>query len=210
VAHNLSHLDTMFSSHVCAEDVNLHVHALQWASGAQTLLPYMLRGARTVILDESVFDPAAVVDALADEQVTGALIPGPMLTAILDAIEQRGSFRHRIRRLVTLFATPEQLERTTELLGGPVWSRTRCHRARCAGDTSHFGRGSKCAQAHGLGGSPRVAVHRTRHRRWERIAPAPRAARRDRGAQRNVHERVLAGLQCRGRRIPSRRLVSLA
>jgi acyl-coenzyme A synthetase/AMP-(fatty) acid ligase len=123
VAHNANHLDTLSSSPLGEDDVNLHAHALQWASGAQTLLPYMLRGARTVLLDDAVFDPAAVVDAFEREQATGVLLPGPMLVGVLDAIQTRASFNHRLRRLVTLFATPELLERTSETLG-PVWCHT--------------------------------------------------------------------------------------
>jgi acyl-CoA synthetase (AMP-forming)/AMP-acid ligase II len=45
-----------------------------------------------------------------------------MLAPVLDAIEARPRFEHRLRRLVTLFATPELLDRTTRVLG-PVW----CH-----------------------------------------------------------------------------------
>ena len=47
IANNLEHLDT-FSPGAAAvgpQDVNLHFHALQWASGFQTLMPYLLRGA---------------------------------------------------------------------------------------------------------------------------------------------------------------------
>jgi acyl-coenzyme A synthetase/AMP-(fatty) acid ligase len=122
VAHNLMHLDVLDHSPVGADDVNLHVHALQWASGAQTLFPYMLRGARTVVLDDSTFDPGRVADAITDSGATGLLLPGPMLAPLLDAIEARPTFEHRLHRLVTLFATPELLARTTAVLG-PVW----CH-----------------------------------------------------------------------------------
>lgn len=127
VAHNINHLDTLASNPLTATDVNLHVHALQWASGAQTLLPYMIRGARSVLVDDAGFDPVAIATTMASEHVTGVLLPGPMLIAILDAIESLPSFSHQLRRLVTLFATPELLQRTTKILG-PVW----CH---CYGAT---------------------------------------------------------------------------
>jgi acyl-coenzyme A synthetase/AMP-(fatty) acid ligase len=127
VAHNINHLDTLASSPVSEDDVNLHVHALQWASGAQTLLPYLIRGARSVLLDDAGFDPMAIAQTIASQRVTGVLLPGPMLVAILDAIEALPSFTHRLRRVVTLFATPELLQRLTKTLG-PVW----CH---CYGAT---------------------------------------------------------------------------
>ena len=122
VTHNLLHLDTLSDAALGSGDTNLHVHALQWASGAQTLLPYMIRGARNVVVDDASFEAARIVDAIEQERATGVLIPGPMLTAVLDEIETRPRFEHRLRRLVTLFATAELLARTTELLG-PVW----CH-----------------------------------------------------------------------------------
>ena len=122
VIHNLEHLDTLHEVAVCGEDTNLHVHAVQWASGAQTLLPYMIRGACNVLLDDATFDPRLIVDSIERESATGVLIPGPMLTMVLDEIEKRQRFEHHLRRLVTLFATPELLSRATQLLG-PVW----CH-----------------------------------------------------------------------------------
>ncbi|MFE9689664.1 class I adenylate-forming enzyme family protein [Micromonospora sp. NPDC005806] len=124
VGQNLQHLDTFADgiSAVGPDDVNLHIHALQWATGAQTLYPYLLRGARTVLLDDRTFDPAHAVDTLVAERVTGVLVPAPMLTPMLDVIEARGGIEHRLRRLVIFFATPELLERTTAALG-PVW----CH-----------------------------------------------------------------------------------
>jgi acyl-coenzyme A synthetase/AMP-(fatty) acid ligase len=120
VVHNLIHLGGM--EPFGREEVNLHVHALQWASGAQTLLPYMLTGACTCVLDDSAFGPNAIVAAIEATGATGLLLPGPMLALVLDAIEAQGGFSHRLRRLVTLFCTPELLERTTRVLG-PVW----CH-----------------------------------------------------------------------------------
>jgi acyl-coenzyme A synthetase/AMP-(fatty) acid ligase len=120
VAHNLMHLSTMAA--FGEDEVNLHVHALQWASGAQTLMPYVLQGARTAVLDDATFDPAAIATAIQHTRATGVLLPGPMLAPVLDAIERQAGFAHRLRRVVTLFATPELLERTTRVLG-PVW----CH-----------------------------------------------------------------------------------
>src|SRR5262249_39702883 len=87
-----------------------------------TLLPYMLHGARTIVLDDAEFDPARVAAAIQESGATGVLLPGPMLGPVLDAVEARPAFSHRLRRLVTLFATPELLERTTRVLG-PIW----CH-----------------------------------------------------------------------------------
>ena len=60
-------------------DVNLHFHPLQWASGFQTLYPYLMRGARSVLMDDSAFDATAFVDLLVKEQVTGTLMPAPLL-----------------------------------------------------------------------------------------------------------------------------------
>lgn len=124
IANNLDHLDSMHPDvpAVGPADVNLHFHALQWATGFQTLYPYLLRGARTVLLDDSSFDPVAVIDTIVRERVTGVLVPGPMLGPMLDVIEVRGGIDHALRRVVIFFATPELLRRVTRLLG-PVW----CH-----------------------------------------------------------------------------------
>jgi acyl-coenzyme A synthetase/AMP-(fatty) acid ligase len=120
VLHNTMHLAAM--APFGEDEVNLHAHALQWASGAQTLLPYLLNGARTSLIDDQVFEPRAVADAIEDRCASGVLLPGPMLAPVLDAIESRGGFSHRLRRLVTLFAPPELLARATRMLG-PIW----CH-----------------------------------------------------------------------------------
>jgi acyl-coenzyme A synthetase/AMP-(fatty) acid ligase len=124
IANNLDHLDSMRAGlpAIGAGDVNLHFHALQWAAGFQTLYPYMLRGARTVLLDDSGFDPGQIVDAIVRERVTGALVPGPMLGPILDVVDQRGGIDHALRRMVIFFATPDLLRRVSKTLG-PVW----CH-----------------------------------------------------------------------------------
>lgn len=127
VAHNANHLDTLAARPLDETDVNLHAHALQWASGAQTLVPYLLRGARQVLLDDAGFDPVAIATTIERERVTGMLLPGPMLIAVLDAIDAQPSFAHELCRLVTLFAAPELLLRATSTLG-PRW----CH---CYGAT---------------------------------------------------------------------------
>ncbi|WP_141578861.1 class I adenylate-forming enzyme family protein [Actinomadura sp. WMMA1423] len=124
VDQNLHHVDTFAPGlePVGPSDVVLHAHALQWATGFQLLYPYLVRGARTVLVDDSAFDPAHVLDVIVSEGVTGLLLPAPMLDPILDLVERRGGVEHCLRRLVVFFATPEVLERTTALLG-PVW----CH-----------------------------------------------------------------------------------
>jgi acyl-coenzyme A synthetase/AMP-(fatty) acid ligase len=124
VSHNLHHLDSFGPGipPVGPDDVNLHLHALQWGSGAQTLYPYLLRGARSVILDDSGFDPMKVLETIEREGVTGAFLPGPMLTPLLDVMEARGGLKHRLRRAVIFFASPELLERFTRQVG-PMW----CH-----------------------------------------------------------------------------------
>jgi acyl-CoA synthetase (AMP-forming)/AMP-acid ligase II len=124
IVHNQVHLDNFSAGGpaIGPDDVNLHVHALQWASGAQTLMPYLLRGALNVILDDAAFDPTAVVDAIVAEGATGAFLPGPMVPPLLSLIKARGGIAHRLRRLVIFFATPELLAMVGELLG-PVW----CH-----------------------------------------------------------------------------------
>lgn len=123
INHNLIHFDTFGPGvpPVGPDDVNLHFHPIQWASGFQTLYPYYVRGARSVLLDDEVFDPDAVLDTIAREQVTSVFTPGPLLTPVLDAVEARGGFAHRLRRMVVFFGNPDQLERTTRLLG-PVWA----------------------------------------------------------------------------------------
>lgn len=120
---NTEHFDT-FGEGVPAithHDVNLHFHPLQWATGFQTLFPYFLRGARTILMDDEVFDPVAIVKTIANERVTGLFTPGPMLSPLLDEIEKRDDIKGLIRRLMVFIATPEQLNRTTKLLG-PVWA----------------------------------------------------------------------------------------
>src|SRR4051812_25338669 len=49
VDQNLHHLDTFGAGAISEADVNLHFHPIQWASGFQTLYPYLLRGARSVL-----------------------------------------------------------------------------------------------------------------------------------------------------------------
>jgi acyl-CoA synthetase (AMP-forming)/AMP-acid ligase II len=123
VANNLEHLDTFGpnTGSIGTQDVNLHFHALQWATGFQTLLPYILRGSLTIILDDEMFDPKKVVDEIIRSHVTGVFVPGPMLPPMLDIVE-RAKAQHRLARVVIFFATPELLDRTTNVLG-KVW----CH-----------------------------------------------------------------------------------
>lgn len=122
INQNLHHLDSFGAAPaVSTDDVNLHFHPLQWASGFQTLYPYLVRGARTVLMDDSAFDAADFVDVLIDEGVTGTLMPAPLLSPVLDIIEKRGADL-AMRRMVIFFATPDQLQRTTEVMG-PIW----CH-----------------------------------------------------------------------------------
>jgi len=82
IDHNLHHLDTFGPGipPVGADDVNLHFHAIQWASGFQTLYPYLLRGAGSVLLDDEAFDPDQLLDAIAEHEATGIFMPGPLLT----------------------------------------------------------------------------------------------------------------------------------
>jgi acyl-coenzyme A synthetase/AMP-(fatty) acid ligase len=123
IDHNLHHFDT-FGPDIPAireDDVNLHFHALQWATGFQTLYPYWIRGARSVLLDDAEFNPDVVLDTIAREGVTGTFAPGPLWAPILDAIEARGGIDHQLRRVVIFFGTAEMLDRTTELIG-PVWA----------------------------------------------------------------------------------------
>lgn len=124
IAHNIEHMDTLSSSAAAIgpSDVNFHFHALQWASGALTLLAFMLRGAKTILLDDEAFDPAVLVEGLAREQATATFIPGPMLPPILDVIEARPDLKLYLRIATIYFATPELLERSNHVLG-PIW----CH-----------------------------------------------------------------------------------
>lgn len=124
INQNLHHLDTFGPSipPVGPDDVNVHFHPIQWASGFQTLYPYWVRGATTVLVDDELFDPSALAQILLSEGATGALIPAPMLPSILDALEDGDLSSNRFRRLVIFFATPEQLQRLDGLLG-QVW----CH-----------------------------------------------------------------------------------
>ena len=123
VDHNLHHLDTfgVDTPPVRTDDVNLHFHPLQWATGFQTLYPYLLRGARSVLLDDETFDPEVLLDTIVTEGVTGTFMPGPLLTPVLDAVAARDGYEHQLRRMVIFFGTPDLLRRTTELLG-PIWA----------------------------------------------------------------------------------------
>jgi acyl-coenzyme A synthetase/AMP-(fatty) acid ligase len=123
VNHNMHHLDTFGpeSPPIGPDDVNLHFHPLQWATGYLTFYPYLLRGARTVLVDDSTFDAEAVLDTIALEGVTGTLVPASLLTPMLDAVAARGRYEHQLRRLVIVFGTPDILRRTTDLLGA-VWA----------------------------------------------------------------------------------------
>jgi len=124
IDHNLHHLNDFgpSSTTIGPDDVNVHFHALQWASGFQTLYPYYIRGARSVLVDDEAFDPAGLVDVFVNEGATGTFMPGPLLTPVLDEIEGRGGLDHELKRMVVFFGTPELLERTTRVLG-PCW----CH-----------------------------------------------------------------------------------
>lgn len=123
INHNLHHLDTFGAGvpPVGPEDVNLHFHAVQWATGFQTLYPYLIRGARTVIVDDESFDAGRLVDHLVAEGATGTFMPGPFLSPVLDEVERRGGISHQLRRMVVFFGTPDLLERTSEILG-PIWA----------------------------------------------------------------------------------------
>lgn len=107
------------------DDVALHSHALQWSSGWHLLYPMMIRGGRNVILDDRSFEPQTVLDTLVTERVTAFMLPAPLLTPILDLVDQGEPPAHSLRRLFLFFATPELLARTTILLG-PVWSSNYC------------------------------------------------------------------------------------
>jgi acyl-coenzyme A synthetase/AMP-(fatty) acid ligase len=123
INHNLLHFDTFGPDipPIGTDDVNLHFHALQWATGFQTLYPYWIRGARSVLLDDADFDADVVVDTIVREGVTGTFAPAPLWAPILDAIESRGGIDHKLRRVVIFFGTAEILDRTTALIG-PVWA----------------------------------------------------------------------------------------
>jgi acyl-CoA synthetase (AMP-forming)/AMP-acid ligase II len=123
IDHNLHHFDTFGpgTPPIGRDDVNLHFHPIQWASGFQTLYPYLIRGARSVLVDDAQFDADALLDAIVSEGATATFMPGPLLTPVLDAIEARGGLDHALRRMVVFFGTPELLERTTRLLG-PIWA----------------------------------------------------------------------------------------
>ena len=94
INHNLHHFDTFGPTipPIGPEDVNVHFHALQWASGFQTLYPYFVRGARSVLVDDVEFDPEVLIDTFANEGATGTFMPGPLLTPVLDAVEARGQY----------------------------------------------------------------------------------------------------------------------
>jgi acyl-CoA synthetase (AMP-forming)/AMP-acid ligase II len=81
----------------------------------------MLRGARTVLVDDEEFDAQALLDTIGSEGVTGTLIPASLLTPVLEAVAARARDQHRLRRLLIFFGTRDILTRTTELLG-PVWA----------------------------------------------------------------------------------------
>jgi len=123
VNHNMHHLDTFApgAPSIGPQDVNLHFHPLQWATGFLTFYPYMLRGARTVLVDDEAFDPEVLLDTIASEEVTGTLVPASLLTPLLDAVAARGRYEHQLRRMVIVFGTPDILRRATDLLG-PVWA----------------------------------------------------------------------------------------
>lgn len=123
IDHNLLHFDTFGpdTPPVGPDDVNLHFHALQWAAGFQTLYPYLVRGARSVLLDDAAFDPALVVDTMLRQGVTGTFAPAPLWGPILDEVEARGGVDHQLRRVVIFFGSADLLERTTRILG-PVWA----------------------------------------------------------------------------------------
>lgn len=122
INQNLIHLDTFDGSPaVGPDDVNLHFHPLQWATGFQTLYPYLIRGARTVVVNDEPFDADLVLDTMLSEGVTGTFAPGPLLSPLLDAIAARGGVDHALKRMVIFFGSPELLRQSSKWLG-PVWA----------------------------------------------------------------------------------------
>ncbi|NDK90554.1 acyl--CoA ligase [Gordonia desulfuricans] len=119
IENNIEHLDSFGrgSTAVDGDDVNLHFHALQWATGFQTLMPYLLRGALTVVADDSAFDPNVLLAQIIDYRVTGMLIPAPMLAPLLDIVERDETTLPNLRKLVIFFATEELLQRVSRILG---------------------------------------------------------------------------------------------
>ncbi len=209
IDHNLHHLDTFGPGvpPVGADDVNLHFHAIQWASGFQTLYPYLLRGAGSVLLDDEAFDPDQLLDAIAAHEATGIFMPGPLLTPVLDAVERRGGFEHRLRRMVVFFGTPELLERTTKLLG-PIWAHGFGSTEQGAVTTRLLPQeAAERPERLNSVGRPGGAVPGGRHRRRERQPPRPPPGRRDRRPQRHVRRRVLGPARQDRRGLLPRRLV---
>lgn len=123
INHNLIHFDTFGPGipPIGPDDVNLHFHALQWAAGFQTLYPYLVRGARSVLLDDAEFNPEQIVDTMLREGVTGTFAPAPLWGPILDEVEKRGGIDHQLRRVVIFFGSADLLDRTSAVLG-PVWA----------------------------------------------------------------------------------------
>ena len=127
ISHNATHLDTFDTDDGPVDgpdDVNLHFHPLQWATGFQTLYPYLIRGARTVLVADDPFDAASVArHRLFARGGDRHLRAGP--AALADPRCDRIPWGYRGVQsegaLVVFFGTPELLERTGRLLG-PVWA----------------------------------------------------------------------------------------
>src|SRR5262249_7144808 len=124
ITNNLDHLDTFTpgTPALGPGEVNLHVHVLQGASGAHTLMPDLLRAAKNVLVDDASFDPVRIADTIVGADVTGMCIARPVPPPLLEVIGSGSSFPHRLRRMVIFFATPALLEAVTRSLG-PIW----CH-----------------------------------------------------------------------------------
>lgn len=124
VEQNLQHLDNFGpdAGQVGPDDACLHFHAVQWASGAHNLYPLIIRGGRTVLIDDSDINPALIVDTMVNQKITTMFMPGPLLPPILEEVEKRGGIDHSIKRMIVFFGTPELLEAVGKTFGN-VW----CH-----------------------------------------------------------------------------------
>jgi acyl-CoA synthetase (AMP-forming)/AMP-acid ligase II len=114
---NYSHFNTAIEQSLSRDDVNMHFHPLQWASGFQTLYPYFIHGCKSVLVDDREFIPDEVLRTIEAHRVSGTFIPGPHLIQLLDSPTLSAYDYSSLRRVVLFFVNTDLIDRARRAFG---------------------------------------------------------------------------------------------
>jgi acyl-CoA synthetase (AMP-forming)/AMP-acid ligase II len=114
---NYSHFNTAIEQSLSRDDVNMHFHPLQWASGFQTLYPYFIHGCKSVLVDDREFIPDEVLRTIEAHRVSGTFIPGPHLIQLLDCPTLSAYDYSSLRRVVLFFVNTDLIDRARRVFG---------------------------------------------------------------------------------------------